>query len=389
MVKTEIEGVVIIEGHVQGLSNARSLGEMGIPVYIVDTHDAIARYSRYCVKYYCCPEFNSAQFTEFLIHLAQQDGLQNWLLLPSNDHAVYRMALDYQLLKPYYRMVISELDVINRIYDKSELLKLASGLGLPIPKTQYFYHASEPIDPHLTFPLLTKGRHGLSFYKSIGKKALISHNSTQLYHQLGLIERKYSIAQTFTQEVIPCNGKNKTISFAAFCERGHILTYWMGEKVREHPLQFGTATYARSVHVETCLHQATTLLSALNYTGVCEVEFLQDPRSNAYLLIEINPRTWLWVGLARACGVDFARIVYDYAHGNHIDYPKKYTLGMGWINPLTDTFYSFLALLKLQLNFRDYWNSLAQKKVNALYLKGDYQPFWAYLKKMFSFIKYR
>ena len=40
-------GVIVIEGHVQGLSNTRSLGEKGIPVYVVDKDNCIARYSRY------------------------------------------------------------------------------------------------------------------------------------------------------------------------------------------------------------------------------------------------------------------------------------------------------------------------------------------------------
>ncbi len=29
-------GAIIIEGHVQGLSNVRSLGEAGIPVFVID-----------------------------------------------------------------------------------------------------------------------------------------------------------------------------------------------------------------------------------------------------------------------------------------------------------------------------------------------------------------
>ncbi len=28
-----------------------------------------------------------------------------------------------------------------------------------------------------------------------------------------------------------------------------------------------------------------------------------------YKLIEINARTWLWVGLAKACGIDYANII--------------------------------------------------------------------------------
>lgn len=34
-------GAIIIEGHVQGLSNKQSLGDRGIPVYIIDKTNGI------------------------------------------------------------------------------------------------------------------------------------------------------------------------------------------------------------------------------------------------------------------------------------------------------------------------------------------------------------
>ena len=41
-------GAIVIEGHVQGLSNTRSLGELGIPVYVLDVSHCLAQYSKYC-----------------------------------------------------------------------------------------------------------------------------------------------------------------------------------------------------------------------------------------------------------------------------------------------------------------------------------------------------
>jgi len=45
-------GAIIIEGHVQGLSNTHALGAAGIPVVVVDTANCIARYSRYCKGFF-------------------------------------------------------------------------------------------------------------------------------------------------------------------------------------------------------------------------------------------------------------------------------------------------------------------------------------------------
>ncbi len=61
-IRNTITGAVIIEGHVQGLSNARSLGEAGIPVIVVDRNNCIARYSRYCKMFYSSPDFDTDDF---------------------------------------------------------------------------------------------------------------------------------------------------------------------------------------------------------------------------------------------------------------------------------------------------------------------------------------
>ena len=382
-------GAIIIEGHVQGLSNARSLGEAGIPVFVVDKTNCIARYSKYCSKFFRCPDFEKDEFATFLVELAQKENIQDWVLIPSNDHAVYTISKHKQKLEQHYKVITPELEIIKNIYDKSKLLTIAQGCGVPIPKTQYFTSVNDIID-NLTFPVLTKGRFGLTFYKTLGKKAFLASNEAELRAQLRDISTKYDINKSFTQELIPFDGTNKTISFTAFCINGEVKTHWSGVKLREHPIQFGTATFAKSIYSEECLKQSIPLLKEINYTGVCEVEYLRDPRDGKFKLIEINPRTWLWVGLAKACGVDYARIIYDYVNSKSINYPATYSVGKTWINPITDMIFSLLGMLKGIVKPRVFFQTTFKHgNVNALFVKGDLEPGFAYFYKSFSFIKNR
>ena len=382
-------GAIIIEGHVQGLSNTRSLGEAGISVFVVDKTNCIARYSKYCAKFFRCPDFGTDEFATFMIELAQKENIRGWVLIPSNDHAVYTISKHKQQLEKYYKVITPSLDIIESIYDKSKLLHIAQRCGVAIPQTQYFTSANDSIG-NITFPVLTKGRFGLSFYQTLGKKAFLASNKTELQSQFELIRSKYDISKTFTQELIPFDGTNKTVSFTAFCVNGEVKTHWAGVKLREHPIQFGTATFAKSIYSEDCLQQSILLLRELNYTGVCEVEYLKDPRDQKYKLIEINARTWLWVGLAKACGVDYAKIIYDYVNNSSIDYPSNYIADKAWINPITDTVFSLLGILKGLVSPRDYLQSIfRQSKVNALFSKGDLKPGFAYFYKSFSFLKNR
>lgn len=389
MKTNNVQGAIIIEGHVQGLSNTRSLGEAGIPVFVVDKANCIARYSKYCTQFFRSPDFETDEFADFLVELAIKENINGWVLIPSNDHAVYTISKHKIELEKYYKVITPSLDIIESIYDKSKLLHIAQRCGVAIPQTQYFTSANDSIG-NITFPVLTKGRFGLSFYQTLGKKAFLASNKTELQSQFELIRSKYDISKTFTQELIPFDGTNKTVSFTAFCVNGEVKTHWAGVKLREHPIQFGTATFAKSIYSEDCLQQSILLLRELNYTGVCEVEYLKDPRDQKYKLIEINARTWLWVGLAKACGVDYAKIIYDYVNNSSIDYPSNYIADKAWINPITDTVFSLLGMLKRLVNPRDYLQSIfRQSKVNALFSKGDLKPGFAYFYKSFSFLKNR
>jgi len=381
-------GAIIIEGHVQGLSLVRTLGEKEIPVYIVDKRNCVARYSRYSHKFFICPDFKEDAFADFLYELAKKEKLNGWILLPSNDHAVITLSRNRKKLEEYYKMLVPEFERIEQIYNKVNLLKISSELGVPIPTTHCFTNTTTD-ELQLKFPVITRGKHGLAFYGAVKKKAFIANNKEELKNQLKTIQQKYTLDDTFTQTVIPFDGSNKTISFTAFSVNGEIKTYWMGVKLREHPVQFGTATFAESIMEPALFDHSSKLIKHFKYSGVCEIEFLKDPSDNQFKLIEINARTWLWVGLAKACGIDYGLYIYNYLNGITNSYPNEFKVGVKWINSLTDTVYSLLAIKKGILTIKNYLESMKGQRVGALYYKGDGKPMFAYALLTFSFLKKR
>ena len=52
------------------------------------------------------------------------------------------------------------------------------------------------------------------------------------------------------------------------------------------------------------------LLDALGYHGISQLETKRDPRDGRDYLIEVNARSWLWIGLATACGVNLPHAAY-------------------------------------------------------------------------------
>lgn len=379
-------GVIVIEGHVQGLANVRILGREGIPVYVVDKNKCIAQYSKYCRKYFKCPDYQSKEFIDFLLEIHKKESLQNWLLLPSNDHAVYNISKNKEVLSTLYSVMTEEFNVITKVYNKRELLKLAEHNGIPTPKT-IIPIDNNPQSVALRYPIMIKGNNGLSFYKKYRTKAVIISDQKELVQVFAKQFRGIRPEEYFIQEVLSEN--NKTVSVAVFSIKGEVYTYWMGVKLREHPDRFGTATCCKSIFVKELKNHVAQLIKILNYTGVCEIEFIKDSQDNEYKLIEINARTWLWVALAAKCGINYPLYIYKHMLGEAYQYPQDYKNNVYWINFITDTIYSGVALIKGKLDLKEYYKTFRVALVDALYEKKDIKPFFAYLLLSFSMLKNR
>lgn len=365
-----MKGAIVIEGHVQGLSNTRALGELGIPVYVIDVVHCLAQHSKYCKKYFRCPAFNSTEFVPFLISLAQKESLQGWFLIGSNDHIVENLSLHYEELKPYYTMCVPTKEQLYRIIDKEQLMGIAEQCGTHIPATCDKEHIEKA--KTMRYPLLLKGRLGLSFYKATHKKAIQADNYDALCSAVKSLEGVTD--DIMIQELVPFDEKNRVVSFTCFAISGEIKAYWMGKKLREHPIQYGTATMAESILLPEIVEEARPLVAALDYTGTCEIEFMYDNRDHVWKLIEINPRTWLWVGLAKECGIDYAKMMYRYVNDIEQSYPEIYKVGLKWRNSITDFVYSMKAIAKGRLTLGEYCRSFRGEKMHAIWSWKDLMP---------------
>lgn len=367
-----LPGALVIEGHVQGLSNTRSLGELGIPVYVLDVNPCLAQFSRYCKRFFRCPPFSSGGFADFLVKLAIEENLRGWLIMASNDHIVEQLSRNRDRLEPYYNFLVPRYDTLERIIDKSLLMQEAEKCSVHIPRT---YRVREALLPEeISFPVLVKGCQGLSFYKVTHKKAIQVNDREELRRTISLLSQWMDSSDYMIQELVESKVQDHTLSFTCFAVDGEIKTLWMGEKLREHPIKYGTATCAQSMFSDSALQEAVLLMRQLAYTGICEIEFIKDRNDGLYKLIEINPRTWLWVGLAKACGIDYAKMAYWYCNSIPFQFPQKYKVGLKWINGLTDVVFSIKAIIMGSLSLKEYLASFRGPKVRAIWSNKDWLP---------------
>ena len=190
----------------------------------------------------------------------------------------------------------------------------------------------------------------------------------------------------FIQEVIPA--ENKTVSVTVFAHMGEVRAFWMGIKLREHPITFGTATCCKSGYEEDMLQQSKRLIKELNFSGVCEIEWLRDSRDGLAKLIEINARTWLWVALAAKSGVDYPNMIFDYIYKGVIPQAVDYKKDVVWLNIFTDLAYSLLGILKGKYKIKEVVKSY-RKFHEATWQCSDPLPFIKYALLMGRFLKSR
>lgn len=381
-----IKGIIIIEGHVQGLSNARSASEMGLPVWVMHNGSCIAKHSTSCSKFYQCSPYQSEEFIKELVHLGKKNELRNWLLIPSNDYAVLNLSKHKNELSPFYLTFSSDISILENIVNKKSLLTLAKGKGIAIPKTYSLRFLEEIKKTEIGFPVITKGIIGQDFYKQVGRKAVISNSKEEFIINIHDISKKIELKETFTQELISNKNSNHntTLSVCCLCVKGKVLNIWMGEKLNQHPVAFGTATLTRSIFCKELGEPSKKLMSELNYTGICEIEWLYNSKQEQYNLIEINPRSWLWIELAKASGMNFIKDMIDHLNQEKIEQNRKYETNVYWYNPITYYPYKAIALIKGIPSYRP-----GKKKVNALFKKGDNKPGWSYIWSLMNIFRNR
>ena len=141
--------------------------------------------------------------------------------------------------------------------------------------------------------------------------------------------------QVMIQEIIPGGGECQ-FSFAAACLDGAVHASLTARRTRQIPMDFGRAsTYVETMDVPEIVEPATRIIASMGLTGLVEVEFKRDPRSDQFKLLDVNSRAWGWHSIAAAAGVDFPYLVFQLARGEAVE-PAQGRPGVRWVRLTTD-----------------------------------------------------
>jgi D-aspartate ligase len=312
------------------LGIVRSLGRAGVRVIACD-HDprALGLLSRYATPAVTAdPLAEPDRFVDDLLAIGRGDGAGG-VLFPTHDEAIAAIGPREAEVDALLRRPWSPWATMEAILDKEHQHEVARGIGFPVPATVTPEDEADiaAIAGELRFPVILKPRYAPEFRRRFRAQVLEAADADEL-------RRAWDLAAPYrpqVSEVIP-GGDDALWTLGSYRDAaGRRLASFTGRKLRQWPPRFGTARAAEARWDADLAARAHALLDALGFHGISQVEVKRDPRDGRDNLIEVNPRSWLWIGLATACGVNLPYVAWRDATGLPAALPAGHRSGLRWI----------------------------------------------------------
>ncbi len=261
-------------------------------------------------------------------------------------------------------------------WDKNNTYKLAEELAIPAPQTWNVNSADELAGLYSRLPLAIKPAVKENFFYATGAKAWRANTPDQLHKLFANAAQQIKPQEIMIQEIIPGDG-HRQLSYCAFFKEGRAHSTLLARRMRQHPREFGrAATYVETVDAPEIEELAERFLRAINFYGLVEVEFKQDPRDGQYKLLDVNARAWGFHALGAAAGIDFSLLLFADQLGLELE-PRRAESGLGWLRLLTDVPVAASDLLSRYLNLGAYLDSLKRTRVESVFCMTDPMPWFA------------
>lgn len=367
-------GGVVIGGDHTGLAVVRSLGRQDIPVYVIDDQHCISTYSRYATRVVRAKDLRDAKRTvDSVLEIGHRYNLKDWVLFPTRDETVRAFSLHRETLAQFFRVTTPTWGTTRQAWDKANTYKLAEQLGIPAPRTWTVQNVQELPSLYPRLPLAVKPAIKENFFYATGVKAWRADTPEQLRERFDAAAKQIKLDEILMQEIIPGNGDHQ-LSCCVFFRDGRAHSTLVAKRLRQHPREFGrAATYVETVEQPEIEELSERFLRAINFYGLAELEFKLDPRDGQFKLLDVNARAWGFNGLGQAAGVDFPFLMFTDQIGQHIQ-SLRARAGVGWMRLITDAPTSALELIRGNLKFGPYIQSLQRTKAESVFCWKDPLP---------------
>lgn len=272
-------------------------------------------------------------FITRIIYQEQPDAILGTLGGQTGLNLLVELAETNILEQENIQLLGSDIDAIKKAEDRELFKKLMQEIGQPVIESEIVHSLNEALSfvDKVGFPLIVRPAYTLG-----GSGGGIVNNQEQLVEVLAkglsqsmvnqcLLERSIEGFKEIEYEVMRDNNDQAIV----VCNMENVdpVGIHTGDSIVVAPVQ--TLTDVENQRLRTA---SLDIIKALKISGGCNVQLAQDPNSDKYYIIEVNPRVSRSSALAsKATGYPIARIAALIAVGYTLD---------EIINPVTNNSYA-------------------------------------------------
>ena len=333
------------------LAAVRALGRRGHEVFVAgERHPSLASVSRYCAAFerYPSPTNDPQGFLNAILKAVTARNID--VVIPMAEVSTLLLTTHQDQLPPNVILPFPAAAAVAAAADKSQVLRIASELGVPIPATIVCNNAAEALAQveRIGFPVVMKATRSRVWSGTQWLSTSVRYAPDRSSFETHIAQISPLIYPLLLQERIQGPGVGV---FLCHDDSGMVASF-AHRRIREKPPSGGVSVLSESTLPDpTALEHANRLLHALQWRGVAMVEFKRDSRDGSLKLMEINGRFWGSLQLAIDAGVDFPGLLVEIAQGRRPAAPQ-YRVGVRtrWLLGDLD------ALLAILLRSRSFLN---------------------------------
>jgi len=217
---------------------------------------------------------------------------------------------------------------VLRAFNKEETIRLATSLGIAVPKTTVVCNPEQAREAGATtrYPAVLKPRSSVETHSDgamqITGRPLYARNAEEL--QALYLQMSRTSPRVLVQEFVDGEGTG----YFALMRHGELRAEFAHRRIRDvHPTGSGSAVRV-SVEPDAQVRSASlAILQALHWHGVVMVEFRQVP-DRPPVFMEVNGRFWNSLPLACYAGADFPALLAHMAETGDIEKQNSFRTGV-------------------------------------------------------------
>jgi D-aspartate ligase len=322
MIDTSTPVLILRSAHHGGLAVTRSLGRLGVPVYIVDDDPRMPAFSsKYCRKGFVwdIDQAREEESVEYLGGIGRRLG-RPAVLIPTTDTVALFVAANAGSLRQWFIFPNQSPRLAHSLHSKKEMHRLAARMGVRTPDTFFPESEQEVLSfaEGARFPIILKAIEGRQAKINGSRKAIV-HGKRELIQEYRLMEDHPGHPNVMFQEYIPGGEDANWMFNGYFGENSECLFGLTGKKIRQNRPYAGITSLGACMPNAIVAETTKRFMKAIAYQGILDIGYRYDARDRVYKVFDVNPRIGCTFRLfVSDSGMDVARAQYLHMTGQPI-----------------------------------------------------------------------